>query len=404
VSEPALPTGDRRRESVVVGLIALAHAVSHVYMLALPPLFPVIRTELGVGFAELGLAVSVYALATGVLQTPMGFLCERVGARPVLIIGMMVNASCIFALGFIDGYWQLLTLMALSGAGSAVFHPADYQILSGTVDERRIGRAFAVHSFGGQIGFATAPLVMVGLATLVDWRFALLVIGGAGMAFVMVLAVASRTFREAGRPAGKSEQRLSFRDLLTSPATLSFFVFYGALASANLGVTHFGVAALTQFHGLDLATANFVLVSYMIAAVILVLPGGWLADSGRNKNIVVALGFGGSAIAVALVAIGGLPISLLVALLFAAGAMRGFVIASRDAIVRRSVPPASVGTVFAFVTTGVLVGHTLSPLIYGLLLDLGHGNSVFLISAIFSLGCVLTIFWHARGRPRPSQA
>ncbi len=376
------------REMAVVGLIALAHGFSHLYMLALPPLFPVIREELGVGFAELGLAVTVYALATGFVQTPMGFLCEKIGARPVLFAGLAVNAGAILGVAFIDSYWQLLVLMAVGGVGSAVFHPADYQILAGTVDQSRVGRAFAVHSFGGQAGFTVAPLVIIGLATLVDWRFALFAIGAAGIALAVVILAASGLFRDAGKPAKKSEERLSFLDLLTLPVTLTFFFFYAALAAANLGITHFGVAALTQSYGLDLAQANLVLAVYMTAAVVTVLPGGWLADSGVSKTAVLIAGFGGSGILVALVGIAGLPIWAVVGLLVMVGTLRGLVIASRDAMVRHAVPPASVGTAFAFVTTGVLVGHVGSPPIYGYLLDLGYGTSVFLVSAAFSLACM----------------
>ena len=68
----ALPTG--RRDLKVMSLIGTAHFFSHFYILALPPLFPILRDELGVGYAALGLALAVLNGVTGLTQAPVGFL------------------------------------------------------------------------------------------------------------------------------------------------------------------------------------------------------------------------------------------------------------------------------------------------------------------------------------------
>ena len=51
-------------------------------------------------------------------------------------------------------FWQIQLLAVLSGIGNSVIHPADYAILSGSIDKDRIGRSFAVHTFSGNVGFA----------------------------------------------------------------------------------------------------------------------------------------------------------------------------------------------------------------------------------------------------------
>ena len=151
--------GTLRRDSQIVGLISFGHFLSHIYMLALPPLFPILRAELGVSYAELGLAMTMFAVTTAVLQTPMGFLCQRIGSRAVLVGGLFINAAAIALLAFADSLLSLGAFMALAGVGSSVFHPADYSILSGTVSEQRIRRAFAIPSFCGSAGCAGSPPV-----------------------------------------------------------------------------------------------------------------------------------------------------------------------------------------------------------------------------------------------------
>ena len=63
------------------------HFVSHFLTLTLPPLFPFLRADFSLGYTELGLIMTLYAAATGVLQMPMGVLVDRIGAFPVLLGG-----------------------------------------------------------------------------------------------------------------------------------------------------------------------------------------------------------------------------------------------------------------------------------------------------------------------------
>lgn len=382
-----------RRETHVIGLISMAHMLSHLYMLALPPLFPLMRVDLGVSYAELGLAITCFAVATGLLQTPMGFVCERIGARPVLVTGLLLNALSVTMVGFATELWQLLALMFIGGAGNAVFHPADYSILSGSVRESRIGRAFAFHTFGGSIGFALAPILMVALAVAVDWRFALLTVGGAGIVLALFILVFSGVFGEGGAPRKKgSKGLLTWRYLLTSKPILLLLLFYVGTACANGAITQFSVAALIEIYDIPLTLANTALTAYMLAVLAVTLPGGWLADNTSRHNLVLIVCFSISAVLIALVGFGGMPFWLAVVLIGAAGATRGLVNASRDVLVRFVAPKDSVGTVFGFVTTGFMVGQAVSPAIYGMLLDKGSPAMIFLVSAGFSVLCIGTAF------------
>ncbi len=389
-----------RRETHVIGLISMAHMLSHLYMLALPPLFPLMRADLGVGYAELGLAITAFAVATGVLQTPMGFVCERIGARRVLVTGLMLNGLSITMIAFATELWQLIALMVLGGIGNSVFHPADYSILSGSIDERRLGRAFGFHTFGGSIGFALAPILMVALATSVDWRFALLTVGGAGIVLALFILACSGVFGEGGAPKPRGAKGLlTWRYLLTSKPILIMLLFYVGTACANGAITQFSVAAMIDIYKIPLTLANTALTAYMLAALAVTLPGGWLADHTTRHNMVLIVCFGVSSVMIAAVGFGGMPFWVAVLLIGLAGGMRGLVNASRDVMVRFAAPKDNVGTVFGFVTTGFTVGQALSPMIYGVMMDHGSPNLVFLVSAGFSILCIGTAFATEERKP-----
>src|SRR6201989_569647 len=169
------------RTSRVNILIGNGHFLSHFYVLCLPSMFLPWQTAFNVSFAELGMTIMLMSGTTAVLQTPVGFLVDRYGARPFLIGGALLMSLSIAAMGLATSFWQILARATLSGIGNSVVHPADYAILSGSVDKDRMGRSFALHTFSGNLGFASAPPIMALLAITIGWRASLMLVGLLGI-------------------------------------------------------------------------------------------------------------------------------------------------------------------------------------------------------------------------------
>lgn len=394
-----------RREFHVMGVISAAHFLSHVYMLALVPLYPLLRRDLGIGYTEVGMAVTVLAVFTGGLQAPMGFLVDRIGGRTVLIAGLFLNAAAIGLIGLVTSFWQLLVLLAFAGIGSSVFHPADYSILSVAINEKRLGRAFASHTMGGQLGSVVVAPIMIGLEQFMSWRAALETIGIAGMVLAIVLLALSGVIGHGGQTKKKESALARWRALLTSRPVMLFFVFYVGSSAANAGMVQFSMTAFHEIYGLPLAITAWVLTVYQAMSLLAVMPGGLLAERTESHDWVLVWCYTGAGVLIVLGGIGIVPFWLAVILVGFAGGMRGLMNAARDVSVRHAAGNGlSVGTVFAFVTTGYSVGQSFGPPIYGLLLDYATPQIVFWASAVFSLISVSTVFMNRAARPQVAAA
>jgi predicted MFS family arabinose efflux permease len=391
------PSQDAR----IIALIGTGHFLSHFYVLTLPPLFLLWRDEFGVSFAELGLAMALMSGTTALLQTPVGFMVDRHGARPFLVGGTLLMALSISAMAFAPGIWAIWLLAILSGVGNSVIHPADYAILAGSIGKDRMGRAFALHTFTGNLGFALAPPVVAVLADLMGWRGALLLVGLLGVPVVAAILVQSRILRDQAKPERTGDEP-SGREVLLSRPILLFFGFFMLSSMAGSGVQAFVITVLGQLWGTPVAVASMVLTGYMVGATAGTLVGGWVVDRGKRNLIgfVVVL----TSVAIAMIlALGLLPIPEL--LLPVVGLVGGLALGAsrtpRDVMLKDAAPPGQIGKVFGFVSSGLPLGGAITPVPLGFVIDMGYPGLVLpVVAALLALSLLCAGSAQAQSRAR----
>lgn len=371
-------------------LISCGHFLSHYYQLCLPPLFIAWQQAFGVSYAELGLAMALMSGTAAIAQAPVGFLVDRYGARRFLVGGTLLMTLSVAAMGLATAYWQIALLAMLSGVGNSVFHPADYAILSGSVNRARIGRSFALHTFVGQVGFAVAPPVTAALMLLIGWRHTLLLVGMLGIPVVLLILWQSRILIDQKRPAQSRKTGIAADlRLLFSRSILLFFAFFAVSAMAGAGIQAWLITVLHRIHGLTLESASSALTSYMTGMMIGVLLGGWVAErTDRHLGFVITMTVLGAAVFL-WVDIVAMPQLATIAVMFAGGLAMGARNTPRDVMVKDAAPPGQIGKVFGFVSAGMMLGSAIMPVPYGMLIDAGYPNLVLVLVAGLSVASLL---------------
>jgi len=378
------------RDFAIISLVGMAHYMSHVLQLALPPLFPILHREFGVSFTELGLVVTLFYVASGLGQAAAGVLVDRYGAPLLLVAGLAMLGAAIALAGTAPSYWTLLPLAPIAGLGNSVFHPADLAILSHKVSEPRLGRAYAVHGLSGSLGYASAPVAVTLLAAYGSWRTALITVGLVGIIVAGVLllqhallAVGAETGSRSGKPGMR---RVNYLSVIGAPVVLMAFGYFAMTAFAGSGMQTFAITALTSGYGLPLRTATLGLTGYLVGAASGIALGGFLTDRTRHHHRVAMTGIATAALLI--LAVASVPAlgPLVVPLMAMAGMANGVTGPSRDVLVRRAAAGIGTGSVFGFVYSGFDLGSSTAPLLFGALIDHRAPQGVFLaIAAAFAL-------------------
>ena len=377
----------------VVGAVSAAHFVSHYYIILLAPLMPFVRTEYGVTYTEIGLAFAAFNIVSAVGQTPAGFLVDRIGARALLIAGLLTGAAALILAGLINSFWVMVAMFAVAGVGNTVYHPADYALLSQHVPSDRIGQAFSVHTFAGMLGSAVAPASLLVMQSQWGWRGAFIgaaVLGVAVALLLLLVREGATTTPQVGTRSVSDSPDAGWRLLLSAPILLNL-AFFILLATISGGLYNYSVVALGALYGTPVTTANAALTGNLLLSAAGVLVGGLLVTRTKRHGLVATLGLSAMALSVVLIALVDLSSLALIAAMSLAGLFSGVIMPSRDMIVREVTPPGSFGKVFGFVTTGFNIGGIVSPLIFGAVMDHGSPRMVFLLVVAFTLLGILTV-------------
>jgi FSR family fosmidomycin resistance protein-like MFS transporter len=374
----AIPTSvPLRRDAGVIGLVGIAHLVSHFSQLLLAPLFPWLKDALNASYIELGFLMTIFFVVSCAVQTASGFLVDRFGPRPILFGGLALVATAAFGWAASPNYWTMAFFSIIAGIGNGVFHPVDYTLINRKVSAPRLGHAYSVHGITGSLGWAAAPVLVVPLAIAFSWRVALVAAGCIALTVLVILLfnrehlalppTAPAKPRAASAPA--AEGNFAFLRIPAVWMCFAFFFFYAVVLSV---VQAFAPESARHLHDVPKSVAAACLTVYMVCSAGGMLFGGFLAADPARCEKVVGAGFGLAALMALAIGFGPVPAMAVPVLFGGMGFASGLAGPSRDLLVKRSTPENSTGRVYGVVYSGLDIGQAIAPLFFGALMD--HQN------------------------------
>nr|WP_315479291.1 MFS transporter [uncultured Rhodoferax sp.] len=384
-----------KQDATVIGLVGLAHASSHFGHLLLPLLFPVFMQEFGLSYSQLGLLMTVFFVVSGVGQASAGFVVDRLGARPLMYVALVLFMVACVAASFVTGYSGLFVVAVLAGLGNATFHPVDFTILNQRVSAPRLGYAFSAHGLTGNLGWAVAPVFFAGLGALMGWRNAYLAAAVMYAAILALLVVQREHLSTTVAPRvaehAKTEHDLAFMKLPVVWWCFGFFL----LSTMTLAVVQsYAVSILKAMHGVSFEAATLTISSYMLCGAVGMFIGGFVAAKSKHSDRVVAWAMAAGAVLLALCGTGLLGATGTMVVLAITGFAVGIGGPSRDMMIKKATPKGATGRVYGLVYSGLDTGFAISPIVFGVFMDRGWYGATLLGAALvllLSVGAALGV-------------
>jgi FSR family fosmidomycin resistance protein-like MFS transporter len=385
-SMASTPSNPWQKDATVIGLVGLAHASSHFAHLLLPLMFPVFMKTFGLSYSELGFLMTVFFIVSGVGQACAGFVVDQFGARPVLFVALGLLAIGSFVVSLADSYPMLMVGAALLGLGNCTFHPVNFTILNQKVSAPRLGYAFSAHGLTGNLGWALAPVFMVGISSAYDWRTAYVC---AAVLYVVIFALLlwQRGALHAEVVAHKAETgAASSLAFLRMPVVWWCFAFFFLSTMTLAVVQSFSVSILQAMYNVTFEAATFTLTAYMLCAAAGMFVGGFVAARWqRHTDRVVATCMLAGAFFMAVCGSGVLGADMTMFVLATTGLAIGVGGPSRDMMIKKATPKGATGRVYGMVYSGLDVGFAVSPLVFGVFMDHGWFGATLLGAALVLL-------------------
>ncbi len=411
VAQGSLNPSDNR----TIGLISLAHGTSHFYHLVLPPLFPWLKIEFALSYAELGLLMTIFFVVSCVVQASSGFLVDHKGARPVLFAGVGLLAMSALTYAVSSSYVGLVIGAVLMGCGNGVFHPVDYTLMNHKISPKRLPYAYSFHGVTGYLGWAFAPVFMVAIAELANWRTAMM--AAAILAFVVLfflwinrelLTDDAKARHESNlantRKNDPNHTPIGTFDFLKLPAVWLCWIFFFLSMVAMAGIQSFAPSALLKIYDISVASGNFFLTLLALGSAGGMILGGYIASklASPERTVVICLMI--SAFMAVIIGTEFAPAAFIPSLFVVIGIGLGVAAPSRDLMIRSATPQGASGRVYGIVYSGIDLGASVGPLAFGILLDAGQPNWLFLGVAFIQCLIIFTAFKVASNIPSKAPA
>ena len=363
---PQEPTARPWRE---LWLITIGHGLTHWYPATFYLLLPLIGTELGLSYSQIGLIMTCQYIASAVANVPGGVLVDTVGRKGLLMaVSLFWIGFPYLLIGFTHSYLMLLACVSLVGFGNSLWHPTAIPTLARRYPERK-GLVLSIHGMGGNVGDAVAPIVIGSALAWFTWREVVMLNVMPGLVIAALLFALLGTLRLAKKHETRSfgEYLAGLRELFRSRALVLLSTGSAFRTMTQSALLTFLPVYLANDMGYSPFWVGACLFALQAAGFAASPIAGHLSDRLGRKQILVGSMAATAVVLVAMAFAGGSP--LFVALVAVLGF---FLYATRPVIqawMLEATPKNMAGSSIGLLFGAQAIGAALGPLAGGMVAD-----------------------------------
>ena len=291
-SASTAPTGAAASQATplvmrIIGFCALAHLINDLIQSVLPAIYPMLKANYDLSFAQIGMITLTFQITASLLQPWVGFFTDRRPAPNLLPLGTLCTLVGIVMLAFVGSFPMILLASALVGIGSSTFHPETSRIAR-LASGGRFGLAQSTFQVGGNTGSALGPLLAAAIVipfgqSHVAW------FGLAGLFFLGVTLMLRSWYKEhlnqaKARKAVQATHGISRGRVVAALIVLGLLVFskYFYMASFTSYFTFY----LIEKFDVSVASSQLHLFLFLGAVAAGTFFGGPIGDRIGRKAVI----------------------------------------------------------------------------------------------------------------------
>ncbi len=265
-------------------LCGTLHAFTHIYHVALMPLYLLIQRDLKLASVEQAtLLLTLMMLAYFLPSYGMGVLADRLSRTKLLAAGLAINSLGYIGLAFAPNYAWAVACVLIAGLGGSFFHPAATSMVARLFPDNT-GRALGLVGVGASVGFFIGPLYSGWRADSAGWRAPVLELGSLG---VLMAGLFAWLAQEEPLRIQANERKVVREKLFATPALCLLFIAmsfaFGLRDFTGSSMGSLGSLFLQYACGFDLKQTGMALSAIFLASVVSNPLFGHLSDRGRIR-------------------------------------------------------------------------------------------------------------------------
>lgn len=270
----------------MVAAVAVAHLLNDLIQAVLPAIYPMLKTEFQLSFAQIGLIALVYQITASLLQPFVGLYTDKHPLPYLLPIGMSITLLGIGGLAIASNFYMLLGSAVMIGIGSSTFHPEASRVAR-MASGGRFGTAQSAFQVGGNSGSAIGPL-LAALIIVPNGQSATAWFMGFALLAVFVLSRVSRWLVSEAKQAKKSQiaQTKGLQGAVLYRALVVIAVLMLVKFTYIASMSNYYTFYLMQRFELSLAQSQVYLFAFLVAVALGTFMGGPIGDKIGRKAVI----------------------------------------------------------------------------------------------------------------------